>query len=104
MVWSVDDIWEHSKSIKAIPKTLAWVKKHGEAWNYNVWGDGLSLKEISDHLHQVMNADLRYPIILTPERYICDGCHRLLKAIILKKKTIRCKILTSMPKGNAITY
>ena len=43
------------------------------------------------HWHNIMDCDLRYPIILAPNMQIADGFHRLCKAILLKKKYIRCR-------------
>ncbi|GAG07020.1 unnamed protein product, partial [marine sediment metagenome] len=38
---------------------------------------------------QVNDADLSCPIILDDEGYVMDGRHRVMKALLLKKETIK---------------
>ena len=47
---------------------------------------------ISDY-NRIINADLRYPIIITANNKIIDGMHRLAKAHLLKKQMIRAYVL-----------
>ena len=50
---------------------------------------GISPKEVfslhfgayeTNHIKRIFDADLSYPILLTPDQYVCDGMHRLAKA------------------------
>ena len=50
------------------------------------------------HYGKVKDADLNYPIILTPGGGIADGMHRIAKAILEGKKTIKYKQLKEMPR------
>lgn len=49
-------------------------------WEGNSWGDESSLSEIADHMRRVLSCDLDYPVILSAEGELMDGCHRLIKA------------------------
>lgn len=49
----------------------------------------LTLRELAGHMVAVNNADLKYPIILDENGVIMDGRHRLIKAIIEGKETIK---------------
>ena len=62
------------------------------------WGNISPLQVIKDknvsieNYNQILQADLRYPIILDSNLKIVDGAHRLSKAYILNKKYIRAYI------------
>lgn len=60
--------------------------------------------------NRIVNADLRYPIIITKKYKVIDGMHRLAKAYLRKKKYLRAyvidtntmkKFIISKKKGNA---
>lgn len=56
-------------------------------------------------LYQVsrMNdADLSYPVIQTPTGYICNGWHRLARAILRGDETIKAVRLKQMPDADEI--
>jgi len=42
-----------------------------------------------NHVRKVNNADLSYPIILDDEGYVMDGRHRIAKALLDGKETIK---------------
>ena len=50
------------------------------------------------HLKRVEKADLSYPVILDSSGYICDGWHRVAKAILQGRTTIKAKRLLVMPE------
>lgn len=50
------------------------------------------------HQKRIEAADLSYPIILDDMGCICDGWHRVAKAILLGHETIKAKRLNVMPE------
>lgn len=50
------------------------------------------------HFKRVEKADLSFPIILDSDGYICDGWHRVAKAILEGRTTIKAKRLFVMPE------
>ncbi len=50
-----------------------------------------TFRSFVEHIKLVNDADLSYPIILNQDGAIIDGMHRLAKAILLGKKTIKAK-------------
>ena len=45
------------------------------------------------HWNRIKNANMRYPIMMTEDGSVIDGCHRWCKAYIKKQKTIRVHIV-----------
>lgn len=62
------------------------------------WGRTDDIVGFVFHAHRMLNADLKYPIILDDSGYICDGWHRVARAIIEKKATIKAMRLNHMPE------
>ena len=62
------------------------------------WGE-VDIKSSAYHFIRTNEASLDYPIILDDTGYICDGWHRVVKAIIEGRKTIKAVRLTVMPEG-----
>jgi len=50
---------------------------------------GESLRQFVSHIKAVMEADLNCPIILDEEGYVMDGRHRIAKALLEGKETIK---------------
>ncbi len=61
------------------------------------WGTA-NIKEFCYHVKRVQKADMSHPIILDDEGYICDGWHRVAKAIIEGQTTIMAVRLEIMPE------
>lgn len=51
--------------------------------------DRLSLREMVTHMQAVNDADLEMPIILDEDGEVMDGRHRIMKALLLGKETIK---------------
>lgn len=96
-VWNVFRLWELSKKLTTAEVDI---KKFNKLLKSKTWFfDSPTMLEVSKHVERVMKADLRHPILLNPSGDICDGWHRLLKAYITGKKTIKVKLFyPAMPK------
>lgn len=51
-------------------------------------------------IKRVLDVDLKYPIILNDKGEIVDGYHRICKAFLNNKKTIKAIRLLEMPKSD----
>lgn len=77
--WSVPRLIELSKDLPIMEIPLAHM------FTYHKY-PALTNKELLMHMQAILNADLKYPIILDEDGEIMDGRHRLMKAMHLKKK------------------
>ena len=55
---------------------------------YHVY-KSLTLRQMVTHMQAVLNADLSYPIILDEDGELMDGRHRIMKALLEERETIK---------------
>ena len=55
-----------------------------------------TLTDFIDHVKRTMQADLNFPIILSPDNFILDGKHRLAKALVTGEKYIKAVRIKSL--------
>jgi hypothetical protein len=81
--YSVARLVDETKKLKAFDVPIASIDLSGIIWN------GLTIFQIAFHCHKVKKADLSKPIILDWNGAIADGRHRIIKALIEGKRTIK---------------
>jgi hypothetical protein len=57
--------------------------------NVYYYYDSLTLREMVMHIKAVNDADMSYPIILDEDGELMDGRHRIMKALLDGRKTIK---------------
>ena len=80
--WFVSRIIESSKDLPVQTMPI------GALNIYNLHPLITSMNSFVDHIKRVLEADLKYPIILDEEGYVMDGRHRITKALLHGKETI----------------
>ena len=55
-------------------------------------------QEFMGHVRRMNETDLKYPVLLDNTGYICDGWHRVAKAILEGKTYIKAIRITRMPE------
>ena len=80
--WDLQTLWDKSKAlpIKQIKVSELWDTRYKNAWCWQHEDETVNNQFFLHHMRRVLNADLKYPIILSEENYIFDGVHRLMKA------------------------
>ena len=59
--------------------------------------DNLTLRDMVMHINAVNNSNLKYPIILDEDGELMDGRHRIMKAIVEGKETIKAVRFSTNP-------
>jgi hypothetical protein len=80
--WSVPRLINLAKDLEVMEIPL---KHLNFMHNY----ENLTLRELVGHMMSVQKADLQYPIILDEDGEIMDGRHRVMKALLEGKETIK---------------
>jgi len=89
--WKAKELIKHSKKYEIFNLPLAGIDLTKHAW---------SVKDMDDFIFQVnrvKNTSLEYPIILDYTGCVCDGWHRICKAILQGCTTIKAIRLETMP-------
>lgn len=95
-VFSALKLIEHSKNYKTFDLPLAGLDLRLSYWTIN------DLDDFVHHAKRCSDANLKYPIILDEFGSLADGCHRVAKAIVMGKKTIKAIRLETMPEPDRI--
>ena len=69
---------------------------------YSLYPKIESMHDFVAHMQKVMDADLEYPIILDDEGYVMDGRHRIAKAILEGRDSIKYVRFDKTPTPDAI--
>lgn len=90
--WAVTRLIEHSKLLPVFDIPLA-----GIFIGEKVFSESRTARDIAEHVKRVNETSLNYPILLDPNGFIMDGWHRIVKALIENKETIKAVRFTEMP-------
>ena len=81
-VWRITRLIQLAKDLEPFEIPL----KHMNV--YNLYPEIKSCKGFVEHMQKVLDADLKFPIILDDEGYVMDGRHRVAKVLLEKRETI----------------
>jgi hypothetical protein len=90
-IWSVARLFELSRELEPFEIPLIHMNIYH---NFGV----INLREMVGHFKSITDADLNYPIILDEDGEIMDGRHRLMKALMEGKETIKAVRFSENPK------
>ncbi len=94
--WSAIKLIEFSKQYETFDLPLAGIDLTRKGWPIN------DIDDFIHHANRVHKADLQYPIILDECGVVADGFHRIAKAIIMGKTTIKAIRLIKMPEPDSV--
>jgi hypothetical protein len=83
-VWNVPSLIARAKDLAPFDLPLAAICSGS-----NVWTPVGSAYEIAHHVRRALDVDTSYPVILDETGFIMDGWHRVLRALIDDKATIK---------------
>ena len=86
--WVVPRLWEASKGLPVTEVEVASLEEVTDAHGWlRHWRDS-SHPLVAPEMKRVRAADLSYPILLHPEGWVMDGCHRIVRALMEGRATI----------------
>lgn len=91
-VWTVTNLIARSKDLEQFDLPLAAIYLGTEVWTPEGSPFGLA-----HHMRRALDVDTRYPVILSEEGFIMDGWHRVLRALIDGKTTIKAVRFNKTP-------
>lgn len=91
-VWTVTNLIARSKDLEPFDLPLAAIYSGSE-----VWTPVGSAYGIAHHVRRALDVNTEYPIILCQQGFIMDGWHRVLRALIDGKTTIKAVRFVETP-------
>lgn len=88
--WSVPRLIQLSKDLPVMEIPLVHINMYHSF-------ESMSMRDFIGHMKSVLSADLSYPIILDEDGDIMDGRHRLMKALLDGRETIKAVRFESNP-------
>ena len=96
--WELSTLTAACEGLETMDLDLMSLDIDVHPWRFEDW----SLITFLHHINRMENVDMDIPIILTPYGYICDGWHRVCRAIMEGRKTIKAYRLKVMPEPDKI--
>ncbi|WP_290735432.1 hypothetical protein [Halobacteriovorax sp. JY17] len=99
--WVVKTIWELSKDLEPFDFKVS----NFSGFNEDCWfGDRFkpTINKVLEHYQKIQNANFDFPIILGEDGRIMDGIHRICKAHLEGKKTIKAVQFIKDPGPDSI--
>ena len=91
-VWTVTNLIARAKDLEPFDLPLAAIYSGSE-----VWTPVGSAYGIAHHVRRALDVNTEYPIILCQQGFIMDGWHRVLRALIDGKTTIKAVRFVETP-------
>ena len=96
--WYLSTLEEACENIPLVQYDLMSVDLNSYPWHFKNW----SFDTFLYHIKRMENVDITKPIIITPWGYVCDGWHRVAKAIMDGRDTISAYRLKVMPEPDKV--
>ena len=94
--WDVDRLIELTAALPVEEVRLEDIPEIDSAYWFDV-REQPTVRKVVDHFRLVEEVDLSYPIILGPDNRVMDGMHRIAKALLEGRPSIRALRLSEVP-------
>lgn len=102
LAWDIHKLIRLTENLEAEEIELAAISELDEPYWYTSEGDRPTCRSIAGHMSLAQAADLSRPIIICPAGRVMDGMHRVVKALLEGRSTIRAFRLPALPDPDYI--
>lgn len=109
--WAVDRLLDLSKDLEVVDVPLSEIAELDEDYWFADSSEDPSCRKIVEHCDLINQADLSYPVILCSEGRVMDGMHRIAKALLAERRTVKAVRFITTPEPdysdvfpNELTY
>ena len=102
LIWDVDRLIELSKSFPVVDIPVCQIRELDKAFWFEANDEQPTCRRIALHAKLINETDLKHPIILSQEGRVMDWMHRVCKALIEGKDSIRAIQFESDPTPDYI--
>jgi len=96
--WDVDRLLDLAADLPIVDVQLAAIWEIDTAYWFQEGSEPATVRAVVDHVRLIHEADLSWPIILDPDGRVLDGMHRVGKALLDGRPTIRAVFLEVLPE------
>ncbi|MET0646165.1 MAG: chromosome partitioning protein ParB [Pyrinomonadaceae bacterium] len=101
-VWDVARLRRLSEALPRRWVSLDSLKDLDENLWFNIYGETPTCRAVALHAKRIYEADLEYPVILSPEGEVMDGMHRIAKAWLLGMAKVLAVQFTVLPPPDEV--
>lgn len=100
--WDVDRLLDLSKDIEIIDMPLTEIAELDEDYWFAGSSENPTCRKIVEHCDLINKADLSYPVILFSEGRVMDGMHRVARAMLTERSTIKAVKFSTTPEPDYV--
>lgn len=96
--WDVDRLVELSRHLPVVDVEIASICEIDSVYWFDDESERPTVRKVVDHVRLIQQVDPCHPIILGPGGRVMDGMHRIARALLEERTTIRAVRLGSLPE------
>lgn len=100
--WDVDRLLTLSRTFEIVDVSLGEIAELDEDYWFAGSFESPTCRKVAEHCKLIGKADLSYPIILCGEGRVMDGMHRVAKALIAKRHTVKAVKFETTPEPDYV--
>jgi hypothetical protein len=101
LVWYTENLWRLARSLAPFDVELSDIRELDQ----DCWFGSTkvpTMRSVAQHCERINRVDTRWPIILNADGALMDGGHRVCRALLEGKRTIRAVRFESMPEPDEV--
>lgn len=92
--WDVDRLIELSRELPVIDVPIAAISEVDSTYWFDYGSQRPTVRRVAEHARLIAEVDLSWPIILSVDGRVMDGMHRVARAVVDGRETVRAVRLT----------
>jgi hypothetical protein len=92
--WDVDRLIELSRELPVIDVPIASISEVDSTYWFDYGSQRPTVRSVAEHARLIAEVDLSWPIILSVDGRVMDGMHRVARAIVDGRESVRAVRLT----------
>lgn len=98
-IWNVNKLAERANDMPIIDLALSDIAELDETFWYSDRDKNMpTCRSVADHAKLIEETDIKYPILVCPEKRVIDGMHRVCKAYMQRLSSLKAVVFDPMPE------
>ena len=96
--WRIETVWRAAGSCPIEETLIESIQELDEDCWFSGDNKPATVRAIADHARRINEADLGHPIILSSDGHVLDGMHRVARAFLEGRRTVKARRLIVDPE------